>query len=481
MISFLLNDKPVHLNEAPPNQTVLEFLRENRSMTGTKEGCASGDCGACTTVLAEYNTVNDSLEYKTINSCITFLPALHGKQLITVEYLSNNKELHPVQEAMVKHHGSQCGFCTPGFVMSIFAQYQQQQPVDRTDIEHALSGNLCRCTGYRPIIDAALDACNHYQEDKFAKLAQGTIAKLKALQNQDSRPGTDRLFLPANREELAATIKQHPTAKLVAGATDLALESTQLYKDFSGLIYLGNVTELNVIEQNNDALTIGAAVNYQKFLPVLLQHYPELEELFVRLGSLPIRNQGTMGGNVANASPIGDTPPVLLALNASINLDDGTQRRSVPARNFFHGYRQTDLKATEWIESISIPKRHPDDVIRAYKVSKRYEDDISTVCAVFKIRTQHGYIHSISSGFGGVAAVPSEAKKLSFALVGLDWKEASTHDKGRNCLATSFSPITDVRASNDYRQKLIVNLWKRFWLETSQADNKIATRVITHA
>ncbi len=474
MISFLLNDKPVHLEKARPNLTVLEFLREQQNLTGTKEGCASGDCGACTVVLVEYDSTSDKLEYRSINSCITFIPTLHGKQLITVEYLADDANLHPVQQAMVKHHGSQCGFCTPGFVMSIFAQYQQKQAVNKSEVETALSGNLCRCTGYRPIIDAAIEACSQYEPDKFAQQEPNTVSTLQTLKSKGDISG---IFVPDSIVELGNIRLKNPDATLVAGGTDIALESTQQYQDFDSVIYLGNVQELKRIEEQANGLLIGAAVTYQKMQTSLLNHFPELEELVSRLGSLPVRNQGTMGGNVANASPIGDTPPFLIALGASINLDDGITQRTVPARDFFVGYRKTQMYSHEWIDSVFIPYKKPDTQLRAYKVSKRYEDDISTLCCVFSLRLKDGLIESITCGFGGVAATPVYLEQLELELVGLKWSEQTTFQKGGSIINKAFSPISDVRASADYRKKLLGNLWQRFWLETNAIPSNFISRV----
>lgn len=472
MINFLLNDTLITLEHVRPNLTVLEYLREHAHLTGTKEGCASGDCGACTAVIAEYNPSSKALEYKSVNTCITFVAALHGKQLITVEHLAQGKQLHPVQQAMVDHHGSQCGFCTPGFVMSLFAQYQKQEKVNRHQIEHVLSGNLCRCTGYRPIVDAALASCNAYQPDQFAQKKASTIS---ALQNISAQAEVTGVYIPDSSAQLAQAKQAHPNARLVAGGTDIALESTQLYKDFEGVIYLGRVKELSRLTEDEYGITIGAGVTYQKMLPTLLKHFPEVEELITRLGSMPVRNQGTMGGNVANASPIGDTPPLLIALNADIIVDNGQAQRRIPANQFFTGYRQTQMHDDEWIDAIYIPYRTENSALRAYKVSKRFEDDISTVCAVYHLQIEEGKVRTLETGFGGVAATPATLKKLDTALHGLEWASKETYAKGKAIIESAFNPITDVRASADYRQTLLVNLWHRFWLETN--DKSISVRV----
>lgn len=483
MIQFLLNDEIVDIDSARTDQTVLEYLREQQGLSGTKEGCASGDCGACTVVLAEIDESKKSLQYRSINSCITYLSALHGKQLITSEHLADGNTLHPVQQAMVDEHGSQCGFCTPGFVMSMFAQYQKKQTINRAEVDHALSGNLCRCTGYRPIIDAALSSCNNYQEDKFAKKHSETLAALKKINK--SQGGLDNLHLPTTREEMAGLIKTNPEAKLVAGSTDLALESTQLNIDIPVLIATSRMQDLLVLKEKKEGLLIGGAVTYQSMEPLLLKHFPELEELITRLGSLPIRNQATMGGNVANASPIGDTPPVLIALKAKINLDNGSERRTVEANKFFTGYRQTAMKKDEWIESILIPYKSKHGFLRAYKVSKRLEDDISAVCAVFYLETENQKISTVRAGFGGVAATPEGAMGLYKLLKDEDWSSIKTMKKGQKHLMGLFKPIDDVRATADYRLKMVGNLWHRFWLEfqATNADEThiIATRVIEHA
>lgn len=479
MISFMLNDQAEHISDLPPDTTLLSYLRENKKLTGSKEGCASGDCGACTVVLAEKNVDKNTLDYKAINSCVTFLSALEGKQLITVEHLADKSQLHPVQQALVDFHASQCGFCTPGFVMSLFALYHQPSEPIREDVVQALSGNLCRCTGYRPIIDASISVCHNKSADKFDAAEQATLRSLDALKTNEK--GLKGLHIPQNRQALAKLRTQYPNARLFAGSTDLALEVTQQLKTMDQLISVRDIPELNNLSEEDRGIRIGAAVPLNKLDRALLKHFPFLNELHWRFASTPIRNQATLGGNVANASPIGDLPPALLALNATMTVDNGSQKRQIPVDTFFTGYRQTQLRSDEWIESIDLPYLPENSQARAYKISKRVEDDISAVCAVFNIvLDERNTISAISSGFGGVAATPIKADRLT-ELLGKDWTQRTTYELGRDLLAQSFNPIDDVRASADYRQQMVVNLWQRFWLETNPANAKIQTRVISHA
>ncbi|MGQ8366727.1 xanthine dehydrogenase small subunit [Glaciecola sp. 1036] len=482
MIRFLLNKDIVELPDYPTDLTVLQYLREYRKTTGTKEGCAAGDCGACTVVVATVAPDGNNLHYKTINACIALLSSINGKQLITVEYLATEQGLHPVQQAMADFHGSQCGFCTPGFVMSLFSLYHNQVNPSREDILHALSGNLCRCTGYRPIIDAALFACEKPKKDRFDQLAQQTIETLNSLaEKQKADLATSGLMLPKDRESLRLCIEMHPEAPLLAGGTDLSLEITQKLKSFEHIISLFEVSELKQIEIYADYIQIGAAVSLSEMSGTLLQYFPQLKDVFYRFASLPIRNQATLGGNVANASPIGDMPPVLMALGASVIADNGINERTLPLRDFFTGYRSTQLADDEWISKIEIPLLTKHAKLAAYKISKRMEDDISAVCAVFKVEvSDEGLITKLATGFGGVAATPINCPALETALVGKNWQDKAIVEIGKEILLNAFTPIDDVRASAQYRKTVLSNLWERFWLEQQQ-EVIFKTRVIDHA
>ena len=481
MIRFLINKDLIELDDARADLTLLQFLREHRKLTGTKEGCAAGDCGACTIVLGEVNNDGSALHYRTVNSCITLMSAVHGKQLIAVEHLADEGTLHPVQQALLDYHGSQCGFCTPGFVMSMFALYHNATAPTRDDVLHALSGNLCRCTGYRPIIEAALASCQGEAADHFAKTASNTLAKLKDIQdNAGTAIGSSGVIMPTSREELANAIHGYPAAPLVAGSTDFGLSITQQLKNVEKVISLSAMDSLKKCTKTEQTLIIGAGAPLNDIASPLLSAFPQLAELITRFASLPIRNQATLGGNIANASPIGDMPPALLALGASLHLDNGQQVRVIPLKGFFTGYRQTQLEKGEWISAIEIPLLSKDNNVAAYKISKRMEDDISAVCAVFNLTLVDGVVTSLQTGFGGVAATPETCPTLEGALIGKQWKSADCLHLGKQMLKDAFNPIDDVRASAAYRSQVLSNLWHRFWLE-NQAQNTIETRVVQHA
>ncbi len=481
MIRFLFNDEPVTLEQNAPEQTVLEYLRTISMHRGTKEGCASGDCGACTVVVASAITTHEGepqLHYASLNSCITFLGTLHGKQLLTVEHLANAGQLHPVQQALADHHGSQCGFCTPGFIMSMFALYKNaaHEPIDRAGVERALAGNLCRCTGYRPIIDAALSLAQLSPEDPFKSAEAATAQALLEIRRQHPQGaltlGDRHFFAPTDSDTLAQLLQQYPGAQLVAGGTDLALSVTQQLQQPGVLIYTGNVAGMDRVEQQPDRLLIGGAVSYSALEPVLKRTLPEFAALLDRLGSLQIRNQGTLAGNVANASPIGDTPPVLLALDARLHLRCGEQRSVVAIDDFFTGYRQTLLPAGGFIEQIEIPLR-AGCYHRVYKVSKRLDDDISAVCAAINLTLDDaGVVTAARLGFGGMAATPARARHAEQALIGQPFSESGIQ-AAQQALLQDFSPIDDVRASAAYRRQVAQNLLLRAVLERGKADSDV--------
>ena len=477
MISFLLNDTPVNIENADPNTTLQQYVRESLGFTGTKEGCASGDCGACTLVIAEPDTDQSSLKYYTVNSCITVLAAVHGKQLIIPEHLASGEELHAVQRSLVDHHGSQCGFCTPGFIMSMFSLYKQKSEVNRQQIDSALSGNLCRCTGYRPIIDATMEACN--APDKKDKFSEAEVDTLNQLHEIASQGPMGDVHLPETRQQLANLVEQHPEATFVCGGTDLMLEVTQNLTSYKQLINLSRVDELTAVKPKSKGIEIGSSVTLTQLQKALSPHFPELDELLERFASTPIRNQASIGGNIANASPIGDLPPVLMALHSRLTLDNGKQQRDVPINAFFTDYRKTHLRPGEWIANIFVPYKGQNSLVAAYKVSKRFEDDISAVCGVFHLVVENGIIAEVSTGFGGVAATPVQALTFQQQLTGLTFSDPRTRDLGATLLLNAFTPLSDVRASAEYRNTIVANLWRRFWYQHAQPQ--IKTRVIQHA
>jgi xanthine dehydrogenase small subunit len=448
-----------------PNTLLLAYLRDHLGKTGTKEGCASGDCGACTVVLGELFA--GELRYRAINACITPLGSIHGRQLITVEDLKQGPVLHAVQQAMVDHHGSQCGFCTPGFVMSMFAHLKTHDSPVREEILESLGGNLCRCTGYRPIVDAAVHMYDPATADTFSEQQVAIVASLEDIAADEteielSHSGR-RYIAPRTIASLAKTLQDNPDARLVAGATDLALEITQGLKEIETLVFTGRVPELLCCDDQGDKLLIGAAVSFSDCKDLLCSSWPQLKELIERLGSLQIRNQGTLGGNVGNASPIGDMPPVLLALQASLVLRRGEASRVIPVEEFYLSYKVTALQPGEFIERIEIPKPTQADWLQAYKVSKRLEDDISAVCGAFNLRIVDGKVAAAVIAFGGMAEIPKRAGQCEQALVGQPWQQ-STIDAAMAALQQDFTPIDDFRASADYRMQIACKLLQRAFL-----------------
>ena len=443
------------LRDIDPTMTVLEYLRGPERLCGTKEGCAEGDCGACSVVLVDQQGCCQA-----VNACILFVTSLDGKQLLTVEHLTaSDGTLHPVQQAMVDHHGSQCGFCTPGFVMSLFALQTEAKP-DRAAINEALAGNLCRCTGYRPIVDAALEVCtgHHTPPTVTLPVPQGTLALTH---------GDKRSFSPRCGDELAHILLDHPQAVIVAGGTDVGLWVTKQHRALPLTVALDAAADLREVIETADTIQIGAAATYGDALPALEKHFPDFGAMIRRIGSRQIRNRGTIGGNIANASPIGDTPPALLALDASLVLRVGDSRRTVKLNDFFPGYRRTILAPSEFIERIDVPIPRPGELFRCYKVSKRFDQDISAVCAAFRLTLEAGIVRDIRIGFGGMSATPARATPVEEALIGCPWT-ASTIQAAQSAMDNAFSPLSDMRASAAYRRTVARNLLLKCFVETSE-------------
>lgn len=480
MIQFLVNQALHSEHALDPNMTVLQYLREHLGKPGTKEGCASGDCGACTVVVGELvadESGTDSIRYRSLNSCLTFVSSLHGKQLISVEGLKHQGELHSVQQAMADCHGSQCGFCTPGFVMSLFALQKNSQGPDLHQAQEALAGNLCRCTGYRPILDAAAQSCARPCRDQFDAQQTQTIARLKAIAPQQTgelNSGDKRCLVPLTVADLAELYSSHPEARLLAGGTDLALEVTQFHRTLPVMIYVGHVAELKRIDKTTTHLEIGAATPLTDCYGALNDEYPDFGELLHRFASLQIRNQGTLGGNIGNASPIGDSPPLLIALDAQIVLRQGQRQRTLALEDYFIDYRITARQDSEFIEKIIVPRASNDWTFRAYKVSKRLDDDISAVCAAFNLSLEDGVVSGVRIAFGGMAAIPKRARACEAALRGKPWNQASV-ERACQALAEDFSPLSDFRASREYRLLTAQNLLRKYFIELQSPH--IKTRV----
>ncbi|WP_043310494.1 xanthine dehydrogenase small subunit [Pseudomonas sp. ML96] len=478
MIQFLLNGELRSERQLDPNVTVLNYLREHVAKPGTKEGCGSGDCGACTVVVGELE--GGRIRYRTLNSCLTFVSSLHGKQLITVEDLRYQGKLHEVQQAMVDCHGSQCGFCTPGFVMSLFALQKNTDGYDKGQTMEALAGNLCRCTGYRPIIDAAEQSCCNRKPDQFDAAEAETIAKLQAIAPRETaelNSGDKRCLLPLTVADLADIYTANPQARLLAGGTDLALEVTQFHRELPVMIYVGHVAEMKRIDVKPDVIEIGAATPLSDCYNVLSREYPDFGELLHRFASLQIRNQGTLGGNIGNASPIGDAPPLLIALGASIVLRKGSETRTLPLDEFFIDYKVTARQEAEFIERIIVPRAKANQAFRAYKVSKRLDDDISAVCAAINLTIVDSVVREARIAFGGMAGIPKRATACENALIGASWYPGCV-ERACQALAEDFTPLSDFRASKEYRLLTAQNLLRRFFLETHSPE--VETRVTAY-
>lgn len=479
-IRFLLNGELVSIDSAEPTRSVLSYLREERHLTGTKEGCAEGDCGACTVVMAELE--GEQLELKAVNACIQFVPTLAGKAIFTVEYLrrQNNGALHPVQQAMVDHHGSQCGFCTPGFIMSLWSVYNQHQPAntqpERGEVRSALTGNLCRCTGYKPILQAA-DAMFEQPAVPFNRDA--VREELLALQ-QNSLSAYEhadgQFYTPHTVDELVQLRADHPQATILAGGTDVGLWVTKQFRELNPIIYLGDIAELKTISNDGQYLQIGAGATLTSAYKALHEHYPQMDQMWERFASQPIRNIGTLGGNIANGSPIGDSMPALIVLGTKVVLRSVRGQREMLLEDLYLDYMKKDMQADEIVELIKVPLPAAGQQFRCYKLSKRYDSDISAVFTGMAITLQGDVVESVKIAFGGMAATPKRATQCEQALQGQVWNEA-TVQQGMLELKSDYSPLTDMRATDNNRMQSAMNLLYRFYLETRPADPLTAEMV----
>ena len=471
VIQLIRRGELVSLRNVPPTRTLLEVLREDLQCTGTKEGCNEGDCGACTVVLGEAK--DGHIQYSAVNSCIRLAHSVNGLALWTAEDLAaEDGTLHPAQQAMVQCHASQCGFCTPGFTMSLFALYQNQQgktePLSRGQAITSLSGNLCRCTGYRPIVEAAL------QMERLPPVhlnAPELLQKLELIKrvSRDLEPDSSYIS-PATLSALLSARAQHPQAQIVAGCTDVGLWINKQHMAFEQVLDVSRVQEIRRVEDHTSDLAIGAAATLTQAFAALVADRPHLHTFAARFAGLPVRNAGTLGGNVANGSPIGDTMPLLIALGGRVVLMSVRGQRDMPLEDFYVGYRKNVLAADEVLAWIKVPKATPSELSRVYKISKRFEDDISAVCLALKLHVVAGQVVSASIGAGGVAATPVRAVQTEAALTGKPWTQA-TVTQAMATLRQEFTPLSDLRASAAYRVQVLGNLLQRFWLESQGVTN----------
>jgi xanthine dehydrogenase small subunit len=450
-VRFLLNGAPVAVEDAAPTATLLDWLREERGLTGTKEGCNEGDCGACTVTLSGIE--DGALVHRAVNACILFLPQLHGRAVRTVEGVAPAGRLHPVQAAMVEHHGSQCGFCTPGFVMSLYTAHRD----GRRDFDDVLAGNLCRCTGYAAILRAAEAAADTAAPD-WEIDESGDLARIAG----DGAEEVGGAYLPVDLDRFAAWYAENPDATIVAGATDAALWVTKALREVPRPVFLHRLVALRGIAEESGGLRIGAGVTLARLRGVMAGRHPAFAELLRRYGSVQVRNSATLGGNIASASPIGDTMPALIALGARLTLRRGAARREIALEDFYLDYGRQDRAPGEFVESVLIPDQP--DRLRCHKVSKRFDQDISALLGAFSISVQDGRVAAARIAFGGMAAIPKRAVETEAALVGRPWSEAVV-EAASAALAHDFAPISDMRASAPYRLRVAGNLLRRVWIE----------------
>ena len=466
VVRFLRRGRTVERGDFAPTETLLDHLRLRERALGTKEGCAEGDCGACTVALGRLR--GGDLVYEPVNACIQLLGAVDGTEVVTVEDLAEpgpgpgGGRLHPVQQALVDHHASQCGFCTPGFVMSLFTLYHAGVRADRAAVNDWLAGNLCRCTGYRPIADAALACCSGEADDAYARRAPETARRLAALADgeEDLFVGSEEAFFaaPATEDGLAALAARFPDAVIVAGATDVGLRITKQLRELPRIVHTGRVASLHEVREEEGRVEIGAAATYAEAEPALRALDPDVGEMLRRLGSKQVRAVGTVGGNVANGSPIGDSPPVLIALGATVELRHRDKVRTLPLEDFFLGYGRQDRAPGEILTRIVVPRPGPTEHFRCYKVSKRYDQDISALLGAFRLRVEGGRVVEARIAYGGMAATPKRARSAERAAAGLRLDEPAAWATAADALADDFSPIDDHRASAAYRMRVARSL-----------------------
>jgi xanthine dehydrogenase small subunit len=479
VIRFLRRGRVVEVKGTHPCATLLDWLRLGERSFGTKEGCAEGDCGACTVALGRVR--GGQLVYEPVNACILLLGQVDGAEVVTVEDLAVAGRLHPVQAAMVARHGSQCGFCTPGIVMSLFTLYQEgERPLSRATINDTLAGNLCRCTGYRPIVDAAMEACADEPVDGFTVRKAETASKLAGMVDRDEGlfVGTPSRFFaaPASEDSLVELCAAHPDATFLSGATDVGLWITKGFQVLEKIIWLGRVKGLDRIEETAETLALGATVTHARAMPRLGAIDPDLGELMRRFGSAQIRVSGTVGGNIANGSPIGDLAPALIALGARLELRSIGGTRTIPLESFFLAYRKQDRQPGEYVRRLIVPKPGPDQHVRVYKISKRFDEDISAVMAAFCLTVADGMVTAARVAYGGMAGIPKRAEMLEHALTGMRVADGAAWQAASEAVENDFTPLGDLRATAAYRMRVAKNLVLKAMAEIAGAPTT-ATRV----